>query len=132
MAPSLLGHHDHTALIRDFKGIARCNVALCLTLRSDPRPIAKGLTAKTRAQLSKMSLGLEPLLPSVEGAGAAEEQGLAGVPGMALGQQEDDVGAEPEFGIGVLAVDLEQFVALLGRQGGHRSRVEIVRGGRSM
>jgi hypothetical protein len=78
------------------------------------------------------ALGLEPLLPSVEGAGAAEEHGLDGVPGMALGQQEDDVGAGPEFGIGVLAVDLEQFVALLGRQGGHRSRVEIVRGGRSM
>ncbi len=31
-------------------------MALCLTLASDPRPIAKGLTSKTGAQLLKMSV----------------------------------------------------------------------------
>jgi hypothetical protein len=29
---------------------------------------------------------------------------------MSLGQQEDDVGAEAQFGVFVLAVDSEQFV----------------------
>ena len=62
-------------------------------------------------------LGLEPLEPAVDGAGATEEHGLDRVPGVAVGQQEDDVGAEPELGVGVLAVDGQQFVALLGRQG---------------
>src|SRR5512135_1576268 len=61
-------------------------------------------------------LGLEPLEPAVDGAGAAEEQGLDGVPGVALAQQEEDMGAEAEFGIGVLAIDVEQFVVLLGGQ----------------
>jgi len=35
---------------------------------------------------------------------------------MALAQQEDDVGAEAEFGVGVLAVEGQQFIALLGIQ----------------
>src|SRR5262249_37469796 len=55
MAPSWSGHHDHTVLIPDFKPIAWNDVALGLMRRSDPRPIAKGLTSKTGAQLSKMS-----------------------------------------------------------------------------
>ena len=72
-------------------------------------------------------LGLEPLEPAVDGAGAAEEHGLDGVPGVALAQQQDDVGAEPEFGVGVLAVDGQQFVALLGGQGEHLgSRSSVV------
>ena len=41
MASSFLGHHDHTASDRDFKGIIRCDVALCLSLRSYSWPISK-------------------------------------------------------------------------------------------
>ncbi len=38
---------------------------------------------------------------------------------MALPQQEEDVGAEAEFGVGVLAVDPQEFVMVLCRQGEH-------------
>jgi hypothetical protein len=41
---------------------------------------------------------------------------------MAVSQQEDDVGAKAEFGIGILAVDRQQFVALGRRQGEHGRR----------
>jgi hypothetical protein len=51
MAPPWLGHHDHTAANRDFKGIMQLNVALCLSLRYNPWPISKGLMSKTGAQL---------------------------------------------------------------------------------
>jgi hypothetical protein len=50
---------------------------------------------------------------------------------MAGGQHEDDMGAEAEFGVGVLAVDPQEFVVLLRRQGEHLregSSVVIVSG----
>jgi hypothetical protein len=46
-----LGHPDHTAIERDFKGKIRCNVALCLLLRYESWSLSKGLTSKTKAQL---------------------------------------------------------------------------------
>src|SRR5262249_41245700 len=46
--------------------------------------------------------------------------------GAVLGQQEDDMGAEAEFGVGVLAVDRQQVVALSGGQGEHL-RVSFIR-----
>jgi len=80
------------------------------------------------------ALVMEPLEPAVDRAGATEEHGLDGVPGVALAQQQDDVGAEAEFWVGVLAVEGQQFVALLGGQGEHlgsRSSVVVVSVGSS-
>src|SRR5512135_2973837 len=71
-------------------------------------------------------LGLEPLEPAIDGAGAAEEHGLDGVPRVALGQQEDDMGPEAAFGVWVLPINGEQFVVLLGGPGerlGHDASV---------
>src|SRR4051812_30338870 len=56
IGPSRLGHHDHTALRRDYKGKPQGSVALCLSLRRDSWSISKGLTSKTGLLLSKMSL----------------------------------------------------------------------------
>src|SRR5262249_51625619 len=58
--------------------------------------------------------------------GAKEEDCLDVGPGAVLGQQEDDMGAEAEFGVGVLAVDRQQVVALSGGQGEHL-RVSFIR-----
>ena len=57
-------------------------------------------------------LGPEPLQPAVDGPRATEEHGLDGVPCVPSGQQENDVGPEPQLGIGVLAVDGQQLVPL--------------------
>src|SRR5512142_2671801 len=59
-------------------------------------------------------LGLEPLDPAIDGPGATEQEHGDGGPGVALGQQQQDVGAEPDLGVGVLAVSVEQRLALPG------------------
>jgi putative transposase len=56
MVPSWLGHHDHKGETRHFKGNYRYDVALCKRLGGVTRPIGKGLTSKTTAQLSKICL----------------------------------------------------------------------------
>src|SRR3954447_11114178 len=48
MAPSRLGHHDHTAEMRRIKEKNRCDVALGLPLRDDLGPSAKDLRQKSR------------------------------------------------------------------------------------
>ena len=60
---------------------------------------------------------VEPLDPAVDGAGATEEQGDDVLPGVASGQEQQDVGAEPDLGIGVLAISVEQRLALPGVEG---------------
>src|ERR1039457_6194056 len=57
MVPSWLGHHDHKARTRQLKGNYRYDVALCKRFGGDARPIGKGLTSKTAAQLSKTCHG---------------------------------------------------------------------------
>jgi hypothetical protein len=82
----------------------------------DPaEPETKGAAALPAGQ-ARDPLDLIPLPPAVDGAAAAEEDCLDVRPRAALGQQQEDVGAEAGFGLGLLAVDLEQFVALRRRQ----------------
>ncbi len=51
MAPAWLRHHDHRAEMQDYKGKTPCSVALGLWHRCDSRPVSKGVTSKTEAQL---------------------------------------------------------------------------------
>src|SRR5262249_43301626 len=59
---------------------------------------------------------LEAPLPAGDGAAGAEQDGGDGGPGMAGGQQQDDVGAQAELGVGVRAVAIQQGIAFIGRQ----------------
>ena len=60
---------------------------------------------------------MEPLDPAVDGAGATEQQGDDGRPGVAVVQEQEDVGAEADLGVGVLAISVEQRLALPGVEG---------------
>jgi hypothetical protein len=56
--------------------------------------------------------GLDPLLlvpldPTVDRARATEEDGGDGGPGVSVGQEQEDVGAEADLGVAVLAVAVE-------------------------
>jgi hypothetical protein len=62
-------------------------------------------------------LVLEPLDPAVDGPGAAEQQGGDGGPGVAISQEQEDVGVEADLGVGVVAVSVEQRLALPGVKG---------------
>lgn len=62
-------------------------------------------------------LGGEPLDPAVEGARAAEQERGDGDPGMAVVEQEEDVGAEADLGLGVFPISVEQGRPLLGAEG---------------
>ena len=57
---------------------------------------------------------VEPLDPAVDGAGAAEQHRGDGLPGVAIGQEQQDVGAESDLGVGVFAIAVEQRLALPG------------------
>src|SRR5262245_32237826 len=63
------------------------------------------------------ALLVEPLDPAVDGAGAAEQHGADLLPGVAVGQEQQDVGAESDPGVGVLAISVEQRLALPGVEG---------------
>jgi hypothetical protein len=63
------------------------------------------------------ALLVEPLDPAVDGAGATEQEHGDGGPGVAVGQEQQDVGPESDLGVGVLAVSVEQRLALLGVEG---------------
>ncbi len=84
--------------------------------RDPTEPAAKGAAPLPPGQALD-PLGLEPLQPAVDGAAAPEEGRQEVGPGASLGQEEQDEGAKAEFGVGILPVDREQVVALLGRQG---------------
>lgn len=94
---------------------------------TDAQP--KGVAPRPPGQ-SVDPLGLEPLLLALAGEGAAAtgEDLLDVGPRAALGQQEDDVDVEAACGVGILAVDRQQFITLAGGQGDHR-RVPVVRSG---
>jgi hypothetical protein len=70
-----------------------------------------GIEAKGAAPLLAAQ-GLDPLLlipldPTVDRARATEEDGGDGGPGVSVGQEQEDVGAEADLGIAVLAVAVE-------------------------
>ena len=58
------------------------------------------------------SFPVEPLDPSVDRPGAAEQERRDGGPGVAIGQQQQDMGAEADLGVGVLTISVEQRLAL--------------------
>ena len=60
------------------------------------------------------ALGVEPLDPAVDGAAAAEQQRGDGDPGLAVVQEQEDMGAEADLGVGVLAIAVEECGPLLG------------------
>ena len=86
----------------------------------------KGASAFPPGQ-SRDALVLEPLEPAVDGSAAAKEDGLDVGPGPSLVEPGDSVGSEPEFGVRILAVDRQQFVALGVREREYL-RVSFVRG----
>src|SRR5262249_59753446 len=57
---------------------------------------------------------LEAGLPAGDGAGGGVQHGADGGPRPVVGQQQEDVGAQPPFGAGRLAVVAQQGVAFLG------------------
>jgi hypothetical protein len=79
---------------------------------------AFGVEAKGAAELAPGdalgALLVEPLDPAVDGAGAAEEHGGDLLPGEAIGQQQQDMGAESDLGAGILAISVEQRLVLPG------------------
>jgi hypothetical protein len=60
---------------------------------------------------------VEPLDPAIDGAGATEQQGADLLPGVAIGQEQQDVGVEPGLRVGVLTISIEQRLALPGVEG---------------
>src|SRR5262249_17419567 len=58
----------------------------------------------------------EAPLPAGDGAAGAEQDGGDGRPGVAGGQQQDDMGAQAELGVRVGAVAIQEGMAFLGRQ----------------
>ena len=60
---------------------------------------------------------MEPFDPSINGSGAAEQERCDSQPGVTIGQQQEDVGAEANLGVGVLAISIEQRLALPGVEG---------------
>jgi hypothetical protein len=55
---------------------------------------------------------MEPLDPAVDGPGTAEQNCGDGRPRVAVSQEQQNVSAETDLGIGVLAVSIKQRLAL--------------------
>ena len=71
---------------------------------------------------------MEPFDPAVDGAGTTEQQRGDGGPGVAIGQEQEDVGPEPDLGVGVLAISVEQRLALPGVEShasGHGCKYQV-------
>jgi hypothetical protein len=68
---------------------------------------AKGSAGLVPAQ-ALHPLGGEPLDPAVDRPGATEQQRGDGDPGVSVVQEQEDVGAEADLGLGGLAVACEQ------------------------
>jgi hypothetical protein len=62
------------------------------------------------------ALGVEPLDPAVDGPAATEQHRGDDGPGVSVVQEQEDVGAEADLGVGVLAVAVEEGCALCGAQ----------------
>ena len=93
---------------------------------------ADGVEAKRAAEFvpgdGLQALPMEPLDPAVDGAGAAVKRGADLLPGAAVGHEEEDVGAESDLGVGVLAISVEQRLALPGVEGhaaGHGCKYRV-------
>ena len=63
------------------------------------------------------SFPVEPFDPSINGSAAAEQERRDRRPSVAIVQQQEDVGAEANLGVGVLAISIEQRLALPGVEG---------------
>ena len=57
---------------------------------------------------------LETPLPPGDGTGGREQDGRDGAPGIAFGQQQQEVGAACDFGVGAAAVQVQQRLAVSG------------------
>src|SRR5579875_89019 len=80
------------------------------------------------------ALLLEPLDPAVDGAGATVADGADVLPGVAVGQEQEDVATGSDVGIGVMTISVEQHPSLPGVEGhamGHGCESRVKRGGRS-
>jgi hypothetical protein len=55
---------------------------------------------------------VKALLPARDGAGTGEEDSGDGVPGVAVGQEQEDVGTVANLRVGVMAVQVQQGLAL--------------------
>src|SRR4051812_5968394 len=62
------------------------------------------------------ALGMEPLDPAIDGATATEEQRGDGDPGMSIAEEQEDVRAESDLGVGRSAIEVQESGALLGGQ----------------
>ncbi len=80
-----------------------------------PADEAKGSAGLVPAQ-ALHALGTEPLDPAVDRPGATEEERGDGGPGMAVVQEQEDMGTEADLGLGVPAVSAEHGRPLLGAQ----------------
>lgn len=60
---------------------------------------------------------LEAIFPAGDGACGTEQDGADEFPGMSIGQQENDVGTEAEFGLGMPSEIVEQSIAFIASQG---------------
>lgn len=77
---------------------------------------AKGTTGLVPGQPLD-PLVVEPLDPTIDSPEATEQEGTDGRPGVAVGQEEQDVGAEPDLGVAVGPVSVEQRLAPPGVEG---------------
>src|SRR5262249_41067832 len=71
-----------------------------------PGPAQEGLDATL----------LEALGPAGDGASGAEQNGGDNGPGVARGQEQDEVGAQAQLGVEVRAVAVQEGIAFIGRQ----------------
>ena len=118
---------QHQRLRRKPKSRGACWVTQSTTTATQAAAKRKGRPGLCPATASTPSL-VEPLDPAVDGAGAAEQHGGDGRPGVAVGQEQEDVGAEADLGVGVLAISVEQRLALPGVEGhaaGHGASTEV-------
>src|SRR3954464_2600911 len=60
------------------------------------------------------ALGVGALDPAVDGPAAAVEERGDGDPGVAVGEEQEDMRAEADLGVGAVTVEVEESGALLG------------------
>jgi hypothetical protein len=70
------------------------------------------LAAGQLASQGQESAIVEALLPAGDGTGAGEEDVSDGLPGVAVGQQQEDMGTVADLGIGMVSVQIQQRLAL--------------------
>src|SRR6516162_6467327 len=105
--------------------------ALCDPTNQDSDPaVQQARSACGQAQQGGNTALLEAALPAGDGAGAAIAEVGDGGPGVAVGQQEDEVGAQVEGRIGSMTVGVQEALAFVGLQHdtGRHGLVSVVKG----